>query len=367
MRRFTTSFNAAAMPASWLAVFFAAVVLNGCSSVPLAPVQGSAPSTPQASTPDTPLLPPAGSGRGAYYKDDGPADVIPEGLANTPDAEPRIEPVNPRTSRPYVVFGKTYTPITHQRPVRQRGIASWYGKKFHGQKTASGELYDMFKMTAAHPTLPIPSYARVTHIASGRQIIVRINDRGPFHSGRVIDLSYTAALKLGYLGRGSGEVEVERLLPDDIAQINSSRLARQAGTAVAATAEPAAGVEVGEVATPAVTTVASTSTPTLTAAEPAATRQELPAATVASESPRLQGQPGSFYLQLGAFSQRANADYARQRLVGTGAAPWSALDVVESNGVFRLFGGPYASRAEADAAAAAVRAANSMNVIVVQR
>src|SRR5262249_30746390 len=96
---------------------------------------------------------------------------------------------------------------------RARGVASWYGRAFHGKRTASGERYDMYAMTAAHTILPIPSYARVTNLANGRSIVVRINDRGPFHSGRIIDLSYAAAYKLGYVGAGSAKVEVEAILP----------------------------------------------------------------------------------------------------------------------------------------------------------
>ena len=108
---------------------------------------------------------------------------------------------------------RSYTPQTERRAHREEGLASWYGRRFHGRKTASGEPYDMYAMTAAHPTLPIPSYARVTALGTGKSVVVRINDRGPFHSKRVIDLSYTAAYKLGYLGGGSTRVRVESLAP----------------------------------------------------------------------------------------------------------------------------------------------------------
>ena len=191
----------------------------GRSAVRPAPAPSREGGNPTGSA--APALPAAGSGRGGYYLDDGPGDAPPAGLQSIPDAEPRIEPYSMRGNRPYVVFGKTYTPITDNNPFKQRGVGSWYGKKFHGQKTSSGELYDMYKMTAAHPTLPIPSYARVTNVRTGAQVIVRVNDRGPFHSSRIIDLSYTAALKLGYLAHGSSELEVERLLPDDIARMNN--------------------------------------------------------------------------------------------------------------------------------------------------
>src|SRR6185312_16434508 len=177
-------------------------------------------STPRLHSPapaaSSSALPPAGSGRGGYYQDDGPGDHPPAGLENVPDAEPRIEPYASGSNKPYTVLGKTYTPFTDNRTFKQRGIGSWYGKKFHGQKTASGELYDMYKMTAAHPTLPIPSYARVTNVKNGKQVIVRINDRGPFHANRIIDLSYAAAYKLGYIQAGSTELEVERILPEEI-------------------------------------------------------------------------------------------------------------------------------------------------------
>jgi rare lipoprotein A len=105
--------------------------------------------------------------------------------------------------------------MTSDAPLREQGLASWYGRKFHGRPTSSGEPYDMFAMTAAHPTMPIPSYARVRNPANGREVVVRVNDRGPFVRGRVIDLSYTAALKLGLLA-GVAPVVVERLTFDDI-------------------------------------------------------------------------------------------------------------------------------------------------------
>ena len=178
-------------------------------------------------------LPPANAGRGGYYLDDGPGDETPDNLQAVPDAEPRVEPYASKGNKPYVVFGKTYTPVVDSQPFRQRGRGSWYGKKFHGQKTSSGELYDMYKMTAAHPTLPIPSYARVTNVSNGAQVIVRVNDRGPFHSSRVIDLSYTAALKLGYIGKGSAELDVERLLPAEIERMASNRAVPAIASSVA--------------------------------------------------------------------------------------------------------------------------------------
>ncbi len=153
------------------------------------------------------------SNPGGYYKDDGPHERPPANLDRVADAVPRSEPLHKYANRPYSALGKQYVPMTSLQPFRQRGLASWYGKRYHGRKTSSGEVYDMYQMTAAHPTLPIPSYARVTSTKNGKSVVVRINDRGPFRSGRVIDLSYVAAHKLGYIQAGEAMVEVESIVP----------------------------------------------------------------------------------------------------------------------------------------------------------
>jgi len=175
--------------------------ISGCATVS----RHEAPSVPPASA--------AAPAKGAYYKDDGPGANPPANLASIPDALPRTEPLHRFANRPYQVFGKDYVPAASLAPFRQSGIGSWYGRRFHGAPTSSGEPYDMYAMTAAHPTLPIPSYARVTNLANGRSVVVRINDRGPFHSDRIIDLSYAAAWKLGYVEVGSARVEVESVFP----------------------------------------------------------------------------------------------------------------------------------------------------------
>jgi len=123
----------------------------------------------------------------------------------------------------YTVLGKTYQTLSESRGYRERGVASWYGTKFHGRRTANGEVYDMFAMTAAHKTLPIPSYVRVTHVGNGRSIIVRINDRGPFHDNRIIDLSYVAARKLGVDATGTALVDVVDVTPSSSNQVSPSR------------------------------------------------------------------------------------------------------------------------------------------------
>ncbi len=151
---------------------------------------------------------------GGYYKDDGPGENPPADLAAIPDAVPRDEPLHRFANRPYSALGRSFTPLPADAEYRASGKASWYGRRFHGKPTASGEPYDMYAMTAAHATLPIPSYARVSNPRTGRSVIVRINDRGPFHEDRLIDLSYTAAWKLDLL-RGVELVEVTRIGPDN--------------------------------------------------------------------------------------------------------------------------------------------------------
>lgn len=151
---------------------------------------------------------------GGYYRDDGPGGRPPVDLDRVADAKPKVEPLHQSANNPYSTFGRKYTPYRSLKPHRERGIASWYGRGFHGKRTASGERYDMYAMTAAHTILPIPSYARVTHLGNGRSVIVRINDRGPFRTDRIIDLSYAAAHRLGFVQAGSARVEVEAILPE---------------------------------------------------------------------------------------------------------------------------------------------------------
>lgn len=357
------------------------LILIGCGSVPPAPSQSDVAATrpaQQAKAANLPVLPPAGSGRGGYYMDDGPGESPPEGLLDTPDAEPQVEPYSKRGNRPYVVFGKQYTPITDERPFKQRGVGSWYGKKFHGQKTSSGEPYDMYKMTAAHPTLPIPSFARVTNVVNGKQVIVRVNDRGPFHSGRIIDLSYTAALKLGYLGKGSGELEVERLLPDDIANLNRNR--KSAPVRVERTA-PASDMisalpgtqPLPRAETPAPVSLAAVNLGGTEIVQIAETQPPLPQLQPSSGSqpvvvpaPQATSAQG-FYLQLGAYSQAINAESARTLLSQNNGVSLPPIEVVEYGALFRLYSGPFATRAEAAAAAQQLQGGAAIKPMIVQR
>lgn len=267
---------------------------------------------------------------GGFYLDDGPGANAPANIEAIPDAVPRAEPLNRGTMRPYVVMGRSYTPMNRVEPYRARGIATWYGRRYHGKPTSSGEPYDMYAMTAAHTVLPIPSYVRVTNVANGKSVVVRVNDRGPFIGDRLIDLSYTAAWKLGIIGGGSGMVEVESIIP---------------GAAPAADAPPVAAAK--PLAAPVVETVAL---PPPAAVVPAAPATPAAAAAAASGS----------YLQFGAFGVQANADSYLARLQTQ--ADWLSgeLRVHGSDGIYRVQAGPYAS--ETAAREAAERAAQVLGI-----
>lgn len=198
----------------------AALALGGCAALPPA-------SPPQkGATRTVPPAPAQRSGSGTRpsvklyapgIRDGAPdPDDIPANVANTPDAIPKVEPRS-KSGNPdeYEAFGTVYHVLDDTDGFKQSGRASWYGKKFQGRKTASGEPYDMFAMTAAHKTLPIPSYVRVTNVENGKTAVVRVNDRGPFHSSRIIDLSYAAAARLDIIGHGHADVEIVALKPSD--------------------------------------------------------------------------------------------------------------------------------------------------------
>ena len=273
--------------------------LAGCSTIP-----------PHAPTPSADKSVVTGSNPvkggvaikgGGYYKDDGPGDNPPANIESIPDAEPKTEPLHKFANNPYTVLGQTYVPNTQFKPYKVQGLASWYGKKFHGQKTSSGERYDMYGMTAAHPRLPIPSYARVTNIKTNKSVVVRINDRGPFHSNRIIDLSYSAAYKLGIVQSGSAAVEVESIDPDN----NMAP--------VAALSQPV-------------------------------TEQPLPVAPVALP---VEIDKSGIYLQLGAFTSADNASSFSNKIKQQLGDLSSTLHTLSRQGVFRVHLGPYASRSEA--------------------
>ncbi|MFZ6800841.1 septal ring lytic transglycosylase RlpA family protein [Undibacterium sp. Di24W] len=302
-----------------------------------------------------PALPKANSGRGGYYQDDGPGDAIPPDLESTVDPIPVVEAYSRTGNKPYKVFGKTYTPIVDATtPFKQRGIASWYGKKFHGKRTSSGEPYDMYQITAAHPILPIPSYARVTNLSNGKQVIVRINDRGPFHSSRIMDLSYTAALKLGYLGKGSSEVELERLLPEDIAKMAENRTNQ---IAVVPVREPVSTISNNAPVVAAKAEIERPALENLIAAQERKMQTEVAATemagsraatSVAANANRAENTGSTFYLQFAAFAIRANAEASmaqlKQLLRDQAAARDLPFEIVQQGSLYRLQSGPFTTR-----------------------
>ena len=288
----------------------AVLSVAACSS---APTSGPAPGRPSG---------------GGYYLDDGPGGNAPADLASIPDAQPKAEPLSRFANRPYDALGNHYVPLVSVQPFHQRGIASWYGKRYHGRKTTSGEIYDMYAMTAAHPTLPIPSYARVTNVANGRSVVVRINDRGPFLRSRVIDLSYAAAYRLGIIANGSGEVEVDAIVPGE--------------------AEPTQTASVDS-AVPTVAAAPPAPSPPLPSAVPMVTSTAPPAPKV--------------FLQLGAFTSRDNAESLRARL----SPVEEPSKVLMLDKLWRLQLGPYRSQDDARSAAERLERMFSLKPLVVVR
>lgn len=233
--------------------------------------------------------------RGGYYKDDGPPSRHPVDIHSIPDAVPRDEPLSKTGNKPYVALGGRYVPKTRTDGYVERGTASWYGKKFHGNRTSSGEKYDMYKMTAAHRTLPLPSYVRVSNLKNGTSVIVRVNDRGPFLHNRLIDLSYAAAYKLDIIDKGTGYVEVKSVAP---AASDPGIVKSNAGQSAGAPLED------------------------------------------------LSGDAERYYVQFGAFSQSANAETLIQKLQqnGIGFAHIQHSD----DGYFKVRSGPFSASSTAE-------------------
>ncbi|GAA5173949.1 septal ring lytic transglycosylase RlpA family protein [Niveibacterium umoris] len=367
------------LPIGGLSALTAALILSACATSP-APVspQPEARPTPPA-TAGTATKPKVVQKRGGgYYKDDGPGDDIPDNLDAIPDATPRAEPLHPFANNPYNVFGKDYVPATSVKPYQEQGLASWYGRKFHGKPTSSGEKYDMYGMTAAHPTLPIPSYARITNLRNGKSVIVRINDRGPFHTGRSIDLSYAAAYKLEYLDTGHTDVEIEAIVPEGI-EVLAENIPpiRQRGKPVKRNSPPPVtlaqrtpapadkappviasaeatpptaslppSIDVKPLAPAAVATVATAAGAATTASAAATAPLVTAAATTPPPVPTATQRSGIF-LQLGAFTTAANAESFRKFVGGELSALAGQLEVLLLDGRFRLHAGPFASESEA--------------------
>ncbi len=338
-------------------------LLGGCAS--RAPLPSPGPGLPRAPAP--------GSDR------DGPEAQIPPNLGQVPDAEPRLEPIRKGgPNKPYEVAGQRYEPMTDDGPLTERGLASWYGRKFHGRPTSSGELYNMYAMTAAHATMPIPSYARVRNPANGREVIVRINDRGPFHPGRIVDLSYTAALKLDVL-RGVTPVEVERITYDDIRTGAWQRRDDATRLAQARDGRAAAPVAPAPVAPPVVQVVpvaqggsglpqdlTPSAAPRAAAIDPPVTQAAAaPAIPDGGAAPKAASK--GFWVQLGAFSRMDGAEAFRQKL--SQELDWMAplLAIFKEAQIHRLQAGPYASREDARSAAERMRQALALTPVIVER
>lgn len=298
------------------------------------PVSSPAPSTPpttsypqttsQSTTPTTPS-PDAPTKPGGYYLDDGPETNPPQNLDSIPDALPKKEPLLSRSNKPYKALGAKYTPMTSYQPYKAKGVASWYGKRFHGKKTSSGEVYDMYAMSAAHTILPLPSYVKVTNPANGRSVIVRVNDRGPFKHNREIDLSYAAAYKLRFISKGSTAVEVEAIDPNNIAQYSQTTETTPVEAALEATSN------------------------------------------MAPERANLDMQTPGIYVQAGAFKSEANAEALLKKIQDLGMSENVGLNRVYNNNLHRLKLGPYSNRSEADEAAANIRRKLNIPAIIINQ
>jgi rare lipoprotein A len=286
--------------------------------------------------------------KSVYYQDDGPPDRVPADVAAIRDAEPRVEPPHVGSSKPYTALGRAYTPLSGDVSFSQRGMASWYGRQFHGNRTATGEIYDMLGMTAAHPTLPLPSYVRVTNVRNGRSVIVRVNDRGPFKHDRVIDLSYAAAAKLGIAATGTGEVEIERITTAQIASGDFRRVGSGPSSTVAAAAPVTSTARAG-VPTQPIQPIASAPAvagPGVVVGAAATPAPEPPKSGSATMEPAR-----GWAVQLGAFAQESNADALAGRTAAllafvdnSGELPARAPRVERDGGVYRVLVGAMSDR-----------------------
>ena len=265
---------------------------------------------------------------GGYYLDDGP-DETPVNVDAVPNAVPKVESLLVRANKPYSALGQRYQPMTIYQPYKKQGIASWYGKRYHGKKTSSGEVYDMYGMSAAHTILPIPSYVRVTNPATGASVIVRVNDRGPFKHDRLIDLSYAAAYKLNLIASGSGLVEVEIIDPRSSASVDK--------------------------------TVNTTANLNAAAADQVANSQQ---SNSDSQNAAQQKNTLQYYVQAGAFKSEANADLLKRKVQALQLAENVGVASVYNNGLYRVKLGPFQSKNDADVSASNIRKQLNLSAIV---
>jgi rare lipoprotein A len=290
---------------------------------PTPPVASKPASTTSAQTPS--------SKPGGYYLDDGPGDNPPSNIDSIPNAVPKKEALLDRANKPYKALDAIYTPMTSYKPYKETGVASWYGKRYHGKNTSSGEVYDMYSMTAASTTLPLPSYVKVKNPANGRWVVVRVNDRGPFKSNRIIDLSYAAAYKLRFSSAGSTLVEVEAIDPNNYAQYSADKTYNSAPAAVSAA--PA----------------------TASTTKPASTPPNTPIANSSTE----------YFVQAGAFKNEANAEALSKKIQSYDFATNVGINSVYNNGLYRLKLGPFDNKQDADQAAASIRKQLNTSAIII--
>ena len=305
-----------------ITIVMSLMLMVGCASTPMTPTAESGADNVPSKTPASGTTTTKKSADGGYYLDDGPGDNPPSDINSIPNAVPRVEPLKTRSNQPYTALNQRFVPMTSYQTYKKQGIASWYGKRYHGRKTSSGEVYDMYGMTAAHPILPIPSYVKVTNTQNGASVIVKVNDRGPFKRDRLIDLSYVAAHKLGIVSSGSGMVEVELIDP-------TKPVATQQSNAV------------------------STSTNPVT-----------PVAATASD---VKNTAGQFYVQAGAFKNEANSLQLQNKMQRLPLAQNVNVTNVYNNGLYRVRLGPYESQNAADLSASEVRKTLNLPAIVLKQ
>jgi rare lipoprotein A len=285
-------------------------ILTGCASVPSFKNEG--------------ITSPSKKG-GGYYLDDGPGDHPPENIDAIPDATPKVEPFNARANQPYIALDNKYVPMTSFYPYKERGIASWYGKRYHGKKTSIGEYYDMYSMTGAHTTLPIPCYVRVTNTENGKSVIVRINDRGPFKKDRVIDLSFAAAYKLRLSDKGSGPVEVELIDPRQFSALKKT-------------------------------------SDTIT--EKIKEKEVVPIQAKTSDTPAASD---SIFIQVGAFKNEKNADFLLKQLTDMKLENSPSSKKQFSEDLFHVVIGPFNSKDEANLIADVIKSKIKISILILSK
>ena len=312
-------------------ILFCAMCLAACAgkkTVKPAPVPPTSASKP-ATVPTSPPVEASSTTKpGAYYLDDGPGANPPQDIDSIPNAAPKKEPLLDRSNKPYKALGAVYTPMTRYQPYKAGGVASWYGKRYHGRKTSSGEVYDMYGMSAAHPTLPLPSYVKVTNPANGRYVVVRVNDRGPFKHNRIIDLSYAAAYKLRFSAQGSTLVEVEAIDANNVINVATN-----------------------------------TSQPTTAPANSSSS----PNSSSNSSSSNTNVAMTQYFIQAGAFKNEINANALMKKIQGMGIEQNAGFNSEYNNGLYRLKLGPYTTKQEADQVAATIRAKLNTSAIIINQ